>query len=624
MKNIVALLLLLALSFSLSAKLNLPTRKIGNKEYYYRQVKKKETIYGISKELGIAKEDIVKYNPSVASGLQKDQLLYFPVSDFTENKTQKRSTHYHNVEQGETLYGISKTYNVSIDDLRKANPELANGLKSGTAIIIPTSNSSSLTPYVIKKGETLYRVSKNNQVSIDAILAANPGISANNFKAGTTIMIPSADNANAIDDSPETVFVAEKVEKGDSFESVAGKYNIPTEELKDANPQTNKLKKGNFVYVPVTQQSDSISSEEITAKYNTIHNIDSVGNISISLLFPFESNSTEPSTKSYLYRDFYCGFLMALNQFTEKDIRITLNVYDTSSKSIDSIEQDGALKKSNYIFIAGTDAEIAQVAEFGKENRINVINAFDVNNDTFYENDKFFQINTSSTYMYSAVQNMVTDKFNNYRIIFISNDNSSVKPLVEHLKECNMPRQTIDINELKDIELFKTIVSDEMPLLFVPTQSSKTMLASIAPSIKLLKKEAPNYRFALLGYPEWLNYAGYKPFFHSADTYIYARYALDENKDDASELTKQYTYWFGHAPQKSVPQMHIFGYDLATYFINTIIDNSNDFNKPTVLSEGIETCIGLKRASNWGGFVNTSVFMVNYKPDNTTKRTIIK
>ena len=69
--RIAAFSILSASCIALAAQLNLPVRTIGGEEYYYRQVKKKETIYGISKELGIKKDDIVKYNPSVAAGLQK-------------------------------------------------------------------------------------------------------------------------------------------------------------------------------------------------------------------------------------------------------------------------------------------------------------------------------------------------------------------------------------------------------------------------------------------------------------------------------------------------------------------------------------------------------------------------
>lgn len=80
----VATLVVISASFSTGINLSgadLPTKTINGKEYFYREVKSKETIYGITKELGITKADIIKYNPSVADGLRAGMTLYFPVDE---------------------------------------------------------------------------------------------------------------------------------------------------------------------------------------------------------------------------------------------------------------------------------------------------------------------------------------------------------------------------------------------------------------------------------------------------------------------------------------------------------------------------------------------------------------
>lgn len=62
--------------------LDLPVKKVKGVEYYYYKVKNKETVYGVSKRLGLSRDEIVRYNPSVADGLKKNMMLYFPVADF--------------------------------------------------------------------------------------------------------------------------------------------------------------------------------------------------------------------------------------------------------------------------------------------------------------------------------------------------------------------------------------------------------------------------------------------------------------------------------------------------------------------------------------------------------------
>lgn len=86
----------------------------------------------------------------------------------------------HTVKQGETLYGISKQYKVSMDVIYAANPSLQqNALKIGTVLRIPTSNSSeskAITPsqqniekHVVIAKETLYSIAKKYEISVENI-----------------------------------------------------------------------------------------------------------------------------------------------------------------------------------------------------------------------------------------------------------------------------------------------------------------------------------------------------------------------------------------------------------------------------------------------------------------------
>ena len=79
-KKILSVIILLgAVAFPMSAKLNLPTKKLGKDNYYYYEVKKNETIFDIANKIGVTKDDIIKYNPSAKNGLVNKQLI-FPAS----------------------------------------------------------------------------------------------------------------------------------------------------------------------------------------------------------------------------------------------------------------------------------------------------------------------------------------------------------------------------------------------------------------------------------------------------------------------------------------------------------------------------------------------------------------
>jgi LysM repeat protein len=72
------------------------------------------------------------------------------------------------VEPGETIYGLSTRYGISVSDLLELNPELENGLKVGQVINIPYNpeyikqkkvDENTITHKVLP-GETLYSLSK--------------------------------------------------------------------------------------------------------------------------------------------------------------------------------------------------------------------------------------------------------------------------------------------------------------------------------------------------------------------------------------------------------------------------------------------------------------------------------
>jgi len=92
------------------------------------------------------------------------------------------------VEKGQTLFAISRKYSISVNEIKKLNPELSQ-LKIGSEIYLPTKKASLLTPnvekivgtdesndqtiHVVKRGETLYKISKLYNISVAYIRKAN-------------------------------------------------------------------------------------------------------------------------------------------------------------------------------------------------------------------------------------------------------------------------------------------------------------------------------------------------------------------------------------------------------------------------------------------------------------------
>ena len=91
-------------------------------------------------------------------------------------------------------------YGVTQSDIVKLNPGSDEKIFVGRTLRIPrtAANTQTETFHTIAQGETLYRLTVKYGVSAKAICDANPGLSAENFRIGQVIRIPSASEADVV------------------------------------------------------------------------------------------------------------------------------------------------------------------------------------------------------------------------------------------------------------------------------------------------------------------------------------------------------------------------------------------------------------------------------------------
>ncbi|MBR5150425.1 MAG: LysM peptidoglycan-binding domain-containing protein, partial [Bacteroidaceae bacterium] len=163
----------------------------------------------------------------------------------------------HTVSKGQTLYSISRMYEVSIDDIIALNPECAQKLaigyklkiaqsKKSTSSDVATTGNNESRYHTIQAGETLYRLSQKYNITPTEICNANPGLSINNFRTGEVILIPRTQTVAPQPEATEKIVekndkkpeirTTHKVEKGETIYSITKLYGITEEELLAANP----------------------------------------------------------------------------------------------------------------------------------------------------------------------------------------------------------------------------------------------------------------------------------------------------------------------------------------------------------------------------------------------------
>jgi LysM repeat protein len=96
----------------------------------------------------------------------------------------------------DSLYKISRTYNITLDDLLEANPQLKpDDLHVGEIINIPISHQRVNRPegtdiYIIKAGESIYQLAQKHHISMNALLKENSSINPEALLPGQIIYIP--------------------------------------------------------------------------------------------------------------------------------------------------------------------------------------------------------------------------------------------------------------------------------------------------------------------------------------------------------------------------------------------------------------------------------------------------
>ncbi|ABR46768.1 Peptidoglycan-binding domain 1 protein [Alkaliphilus metalliredigens QYMF] len=101
------------------------------------------------------------------------------------------------IQSGDTFYAIARAYNISLDVLLAANPGVnPDRLMVGQRICIPISTPPSTgcpvgtVPYTIRAGDTFYSIATTNNIPLDALLTANPGVNPDRLMVGQVICVP--------------------------------------------------------------------------------------------------------------------------------------------------------------------------------------------------------------------------------------------------------------------------------------------------------------------------------------------------------------------------------------------------------------------------------------------------
>ena len=113
--------------------------------YVAYKVAPQETLYGIASQNNLTIDQLVNINPILKDGLKAGQWIYLPGKMVKDTPITSTDFIRHMVQRRETLYSISKQYNVDIKDILQINPGLDGTLRKNDIILIPKKGTGSIT-----------------------------------------------------------------------------------------------------------------------------------------------------------------------------------------------------------------------------------------------------------------------------------------------------------------------------------------------------------------------------------------------------------------------------------------------------------------------------------------------
>lgn len=137
----------------------------------------------------------------------------------------------HIVEKGQTLYFLSKKYDVSIQDIMRFNPQIGKDMivKEGMIVKIYTKPRATLNVdnykyHTVEKGQTLYSLSKMHNISVDDLIFLNQ-LESPSIGIGDKLIVQNVDE--------DALFDASKIKE-------PAKENIPNDNTKVKEPVKDK------------------------------------------------------------------------------------------------------------------------------------------------------------------------------------------------------------------------------------------------------------------------------------------------------------------------------------------------------------------------------------------------
>lgn len=509
--------------------------------------------------------------------------------------------------------------------------------------------------HVVIERQTLFSISKAYNVTQDDIYEANPGLRENGLKKNSIIMIPAQSEAKeTVADKPaeapkETAIEQESVQTGEvrtaeasvhkihtvrwyeTLKDIAAKHNVSEEAIMAANNLTdNKLKNRQKLIIPTQGYAMTLvparpaEKEEAAEEENmdletafdtedeeedTAATVIEKRKINATLLLPLKATG---STASKSNMDFYSGALIAVRELGESGIDINLNVYDVANGTFGATKHE--LESSDIVIGPVAAADISRLYTIAPGIKA-LISPLDPKAEDLTERySTMIHAPASRTVQYQDVAQWIKeDMMPGDRVIVISekearkgDEGKLIRAAIDSAHIAYTPFSYSILEGRKIQEPLEANMAAEGVNRVVIASESEAFVNDVIRNLNLTihnKFSVVLYAPAKIRTFETIEIEN----FHNTNLHASLTYYIDYEDKDVKDFIKKYRTLFKTEPTQFAFQ----GYDVARYFMGLCAKYGEDWMTNAEDASMLQSTFDLKPCGN-GGYFNTGIRRIIY------------
>ena len=571
---------------------------MNGKTYYAHIVLERQTIYGITKAYGVTEEDLYAANPMLAeNGLKAGTIIYIPtVSDQKAGKTAAAK---------EKKSEVKESKPVVVKETKPA--EKKTEVKKEKPVIVDTTPA--LTPdadgyivHTVKWFEDIYDVAKTYNVTAEQIMAAN-GLKSSRISKRQTLLIPYTDKAK--ENLKAKVAAMDKTAVAQTVQPEAAS-TVP---VRDEAPVVTVTEEKPVEAKPAEAVTDDDADDGI------MDWLTGKGSAEIALILPF--NAAGKASESNM--DFYSGVLLALRDLEKEGVKTTLNVYDLQAGTPSSKD----LENNDFVLGPISSSDLSTILSL-TGGQVPVISPLDQRAGDLADTRKgFIQAPSSAASQYAELAAWAAeDRAREDKIILVTEttSNGSTAPALgvrQALVAAGTPFVGVSWTQAQGrslpASLTSVLIKGGVNRIIVASEK-EGFVADIARNISILLGRG--YKVAMYAPSKVRTFETVdSSVYHQDNLHICSPYFADYETSEVKAFVRAYRALYRTEPSQFAFQ----GYDLAHYFAKMVSKYGNRWTRALtrVPENGLHTDFRFEKTSA-GSYRNTGIRRILYDTDYST------